>query len=136
VGEDAHTDGVVARPRTGHDVDLQSFEIALELLRKKWAIPLLCELDRGPRRRHQLVSALHVRNEPLDATIQMMRRWGAIDRTLIPCGQTDGNGYAITPIGRELLDAVARLAEWQLQNLPELLANDREWKALHDLGQR
>ena len=131
MGDTADTDEVVAAADEGRAPAPRSCAIALDLLGKKWTIPLLVELEHGPRRRYQLRQALKVQNDRLDATVQMMVRWGVIERAFIPCGQTDGPGYAITPLGREFLESVARLGEWQHDHHSELLANDREWRASH-----
>ena len=134
VGDTANTDEVIPADDTARQTRPRSCAIALDLLGKKWTIPLLVELERGPRRRYQLRQALKVQNDRLDATVQMMVRWGVIERAFIPCGQTDGPGYAITQLGREFLDSVARLGEWQHDHHSELMANDREWRASHAAG--
>lgn len=134
MGDRADTDEVIPAGDTARQSRPRSYAIALDLLGKKWTIPLLVELEHGPRRRYQLRQALKVQNDRLDATVQMMVRWGVIERAFIPCGRTDGPGYAITQLGREFLDSVARLGEWQHDHHSELMVNDQEWRASHAAG--
>jgi DNA-binding HxlR family transcriptional regulator len=42
---------------------------------------------------------------------------------------------AITDLGRSLLATLTRLSEWQSAHHSELLANDVDWRAVHDDGQ-
>lgn len=116
----------------GSDADPRHCEIALELLHKKWMVPILVELAREPRRRQYLFATLRVANGPLDTTIQTMTRWGVIERSWIASGRTDGPGLAITDLGRTLLAAVTRLSRWQSDHHSELLANNRDWRATHE----
>ena len=117
------------------EVDPRECEIALELLARKWLIPILVELERSPRRRQYLFVTLGISSSRLDPTIQSMTRWGVIERAWIPSGQTDGPGLAITDVGRALLTALTRLSAWQHEHHSELLTNNRDWTATHDLGQ-
>lgn len=118
----------------GARVDPRECEIALELLARKWLIPILVELERCPRRRQYLFVTLGISSSRLDPTIQTMTRWGVIERAWIPSGQTDGPGLAITDVGRALLAALTRLSAWQNDHHSELLENNRDWTATHDVG--
>lgn len=108
-------------------------ETVLNILGKKWMIPVLAELRAEPRRRKYLFRRLRVSSSRLDPTIQDLMKWGLIERTWIPNGRTDGPGMAITDLGRSLLELVAALAEWQEAHQPELVANEADWSAAHPL---
>jgi DNA-binding HxlR family transcriptional regulator len=126
----------VALPALGAlEVDPRRCEIALDLLAKKWLIPILVELDRAPRRRKYLFVTLKISSSRLDPTIQAMTRWGVIERTWIPSGHTDGPGLAITELGRDLLVTLTTLSAWQSDHQSELLANNHDWTVAHEVGQ-
>lgn len=135
VGEIADLDDVVMADHGAVGTDPRRCEIVLGLLAKKWMIPILVELDSEPRRRQYLFNRLKVSSSRLDPTIQEMTRWGVIERAWIPCGRTDGPALAITDLGRSLLATLTRLSEWQSAHHSELLANDVDWRAVHDDGQ-
>ena len=108
-------------------------ETVLNILGKKWMIPVLAELQAEPRRRKHLFRRLRVSSSRLDPTIQDLMKWGLIERTWIPNGRTDGPGLAITDLGRSLLELVAALTEWQRVHQSELVANEADWSAAHPL---
>jgi len=119
----------VAGPGTAAGVaDPRRCEIVLQLLAKKWIVSILLALEEAPRRRQYLFHTLKVSSSRLDPTIQTMTRWGVIERAWIPSGNTDAPGLAITPLGRDLLGAITRLAEWQHVNLDALVQNDARWR--------
>ena len=111
--------------------DATRCEIVLGLLARKWMIPILVELAAAPRRRQYLFVRLKVSSSRLDPTIQELMRWGLIERAWIPNGRSDGPGIAISDLGRSLLDLVTTLGEWQHAHLPELSANDADWRSTH-----
>ena len=135
MGDNAESFDLASAERVDAEIDPRQCEIALELLAKKWLIPILVELERSPRRRQYLFVTLRISSSRLDPTIQAMTRWGVIERAWIPSGQTDGAGLAITELGRALLAALTRLSGWQSDHHSELLANNREWTAAHEVGQ-
>jgi len=135
VGEIADLDDMVMADHGSAGTDPRRCEIVLGLLAKKWMIPILVELDSEPRRRQYLFNRLKVSSSRLDPTIQEMTRWGLVERAWIPCGRTDGPALAITDLGLSLLATLTRLSEWQSAHHSELLANDVDWRAVHDDGQ-
>ena len=111
--------------------DTTRCEIVLGLLARKWMIPILVELAAAPRRRQYLFVRLKVSSSRLDPTIQELMRWGLIERAWIPNGRSDGPGIAISALGRSMLDLVTTLGEWQHAHLPQLSANDSDWRSTH-----
>ena len=111
--------------------DTTRCEIVLGLLARKWMIPILVELAAAPRRRQYLFNRLKVSSSRLDPTIQELMRWGLIERAWIPNGRSDGPGIAISALGRSMLDLVTTLGEWQHAHLPQLSANDSDWRSTH-----
>jgi DNA-binding HxlR family transcriptional regulator len=120
--------------RADHDPDhhdLRHCELVLNLLSRKWVIPVLGELAGEPRRRKYLFHTLKVSSSRLDPTIQELTRLGLIERTFIPSGRTDGPGLAITELGRSFLLLVTTLGEWEHLHRTELLTNVTRWRDLH-----
>lgn len=133
-GPTSKVDSVV---RTDHDdalVDLPRCELVLNLLGRKWVIPILVELAAEPRRRQYLFRVLKVSSSRLDPTIQELTRLGLIERTFIPNGRTDGPGLAITELGRSFLVLTTTLGEWEHVHRSELLTNVAHWRELHPDG--
>lgn len=96
-------DAVVSDDHEADQPDLPRCELVLNLLGRKWVIPILVELDAEPRRRQYLFHTLRVSSSRLDPTIQELTRLGLVERTFIPNGRTDGPGLAITDLGRSFL---------------------------------
>jgi len=128
-----NTDRVATTEQAHADPDPLGCEIAIELLRRKWLVPILVELDKEPRRRQYLFATLKVSSGNLDNTLASMARWGVIERTLVPNGRTDSLALAITDLGRTLLSEVTRLSAWQHEHHEQLLANNHEWRQVHDV---
>ncbi len=135
MGDVPECDVLVPASANRGPLDPRQCEIALDLLGKKWSIPILVELERAPRRRQYLFVTLGISSSRLDPTIQSMTRWGVIERAWIPSGHTDGPGLAITEVGRSLLVALTRLSAWQNEHHSKLLANSKVWAAAHEPGQ-
>ena len=135
MGVNAEVDDLVMPDHAVPDADPRRCAIVLDLIARKWMVPILVELEQAPRRRQYLLVTLKVPGSRLDTTIQSMRQWGVIERTWIPSGRTEGPGLAITALGRSLLAEVTRLSEWQHRHHSTLLANKHDWLAAHDLGQ-
>ena len=124
-------DSVVTDDHDTDHSDLPRCELVLNLLGRKWVIPILVELDVEPRRRQYLFHTLKVSSSRLDPTIQQLTRLGLVERTFIPNGRTDGPGLAITELGHSFLLLVTTLGEWEHVHLAELLANVSDWRDRH-----
>ena len=131
MGGRVESDGLVIPDQCAVERDTTRCEIVLGLLARKWMIPILVELAAEPRRRQYLFVRLKVSSSRLDPTIQELMRWGLIERAWIPNGRSDGPGIAISALGRSMLDLVTTLGEWQNANLPQLSANDSDWRSTH-----
>ena len=131
MGGTVESDGLVIADQGATERDTTRCEIVLGLLARKWMIPILVELDAAPRRRQYLFNRLKVSSSRLDPTIQELMRWGLIERAWIPNGRSDGPGIAISPLGQSMLDLVTTLGEWQHEHLPQLSANDSDWRSTH-----
>ncbi len=87
----------------------------------KWTAKVIACLRGGPRRFSELRVPLHaVTPKVLSETLRAMRRDGLVTRTAhaeIPPRVE----YALTPLGRSLLEPMAACCAWTEQNLPRLL---------------
>src|SRR5690349_12121425 len=81
--------------------------IAVELISSKWSLPVLIALVDGPARRKHLKRRVEgINDDRLDATLTRHLRWGLIARDWIAGPRGDEPGYALTSLGRSLLDAL------------------------------
>lgn len=130
-GLSSDVDSVVSDDHHTDRLDLPRCELVLNLLARKWVVPILVELAEAPRRRQYLFRTLKVSSSRLDPTIQELARLGLVERRFIPSGRTDGPGLAITGLGRSFLVLVTTLGEWEHLHRPELLTNLARWGTLH-----
>lgn len=131
MGGTVESNSLVIPDQEAAESDTTRCEIVLGLLARKWMIPILVELAAAPRRRQYLFVRLKVSSSRLDPTIQELMRWGLIERAWIPNGRSDGPGIAISALGGSMLDLVTTLGEWQHTHLPQLSANDSDWRSTH-----
>lgn len=86
----------------------QAINTALELFQRRWTLRVLWELrDEG-----QTFRALQARCDEISPTVLNQRLAELRDAGLLAHGS---EGYALTGIGRELLDAFAPLSAWALK---------------------
>ncbi|WP_428964264.1 winged helix-turn-helix transcriptional regulator [Micromonospora fluostatini] len=93
----------------------------------KWTGMVLRCLASGPRRFTELRSALRgVTPKVLTETLRAMRRDGLLTRTEYPENPPRVE-YALTPLGRSLLDLLDAARRWSDAHLPEVLAARRAY---------
>lgn len=84
----------------------------LALVADRWATPILFQLGDGPCRSEELRRRLApVTRKVLTETLRRLERDGLVDREVeatVPPAVT----YAITPLGRSLLEALGTLVDW------------------------
>ncbi len=87
----------------------------------KWAPLVLTCLTDGPRRFSELRVPLHrVTPRTLTRTLRALQRDGLITRAECP-GRTPHVEYALTPLGRSLLEPLAAVCAWTREHWEELL---------------
>ena len=92
-----------AAGRTGRPVML-----LLELLGKRWAMRVIWELRDGRHTFRSLQEACDgVSPAVLNARLRELR-----EGRLVDLGDGDGDGYGLTPLGRELLERFLPLVGW------------------------
>lgn len=92
---------------------------ALELVGERWALLLVRELIRGPKRFTDLQRGLpRIPTNVLSARLKELEDAGVIGRRALP-RPAAGVGYELTEYGRELEDIALRLAFWGAKSLGE-----------------
>jgi DNA-binding HxlR family transcriptional regulator len=88
---------------------------ALDVLGGRWALLVIRELLRGPRRFGQLRAALPgVATNILAARLKELEAHAVIERNDAPSGDR-GHVYELTPLGERVGPAVEALASWARQ---------------------
>jgi DNA-binding HxlR family transcriptional regulator len=93
----------------------------------KWSLLIVSTLGEGPLRFNELRRHIaDISQKMLASTLKVLERDGLVSRTVIPSvpPQVD---YALTDLGRELLQPVNALAEWTAANTPRIMAARAEY---------
>jgi DNA-binding HxlR family transcriptional regulator len=92
---------------------------ALDLVGERWALMLVSDLLRGPKRFTDLQRAQpRIPTNVLSARLKELEDAGVVRRRVLPRPAT-GVGYELTEYGSELEDIVLRLGLWGAQSMPE-----------------
>jgi DNA-binding HxlR family transcriptional regulator len=91
----------------------------------KWVPLVLSALRDGPRRHGELARTLAgARQKVLTQTLRGLERDGLVTRTVTPAVPVRVD-YALTPLGRSLLDVVDAVTAWADRHVPEVHAARR-----------
>ena len=86
----------------------------------KWSVLVVMLLGEQPRRFNELRRELgSISQKMLSATLRGLERDGFVSRTVHPTVPPRVD-YALTDLGRELLQPVAALGEWAMENAPRI----------------
>jgi DNA-binding HxlR family transcriptional regulator/putative sterol carrier protein len=92
---------------------------ALELVGERWALVLVSDLLRGPKRFSELQRGQpRIPSNVLSARLKELEDAGVVRRRVLP-RPASGVGYELTEYGRELEDIVLRLGLWGAKAMPE-----------------
>jgi DNA-binding HxlR family transcriptional regulator len=92
---------------------------ALELVGERWALVLVSDLLRGPKRFSELQRGQpRIPSNVLSARLKELEDAGVVRRRVLPRPAT-GVGYELTEYGRELEEIVLRLGLWGARSMPE-----------------
>jgi DNA-binding HxlR family transcriptional regulator/putative sterol carrier protein len=92
---------------------------ALELVGERWALLLVRDLIRGPKRFTDLQRGLpRIPTNVLSARLKELEQSGVVRRRILP-RPASGVGYELTEYGRELEDVVLRLGLWGAKSMGE-----------------
>jgi DNA-binding HxlR family transcriptional regulator len=96
----------------------------------KWVPLVLTALRDGPRRHGELARTVAgARQKVLTQTLRGLERDGLVTRSVTP-GVPVRVDYALTPLGRSLLDVVDAASVWADEHVPKLY----EARRIHDAG--
>jgi DNA-binding HxlR family transcriptional regulator len=97
----------------------------LTLVGDTWSVLVIVNLGDGPLRFSDLKRALAgISQRMLTRALRNLERDGLLARTVLPTNPP-GVEYALTPLGRTLLEPVTQLAIWAQRHRPEIaLARD------------
>jgi DNA-binding HxlR family transcriptional regulator/putative sterol carrier protein len=97
---------------------------ALELVGERWALVLVSDLIRGPKRFTELQRGQpRIPSNVLSARLKELEEAGIVRRRVLP-RPAGGVGYELTEYGRELEDVVLRLGLWGAKSMPEARPDD------------
>src|SRR5262245_21152689 len=97
---------------------------ALELVGERWALVLVSDLLRGPKRFTDLQRGQpRIPSNVLSSRLKELEDAGVIRRRALP-RPASGVGYELTEYGRELEDIVLRLGLWGAKTMPEPQPDD------------
>lgn len=97
---------------------------ALELVGERWALVLVSDLIRGPKRFTDLQRGQpRIPSNVLSARLKELEEAGVVRRRVLPRPAT-GVGYELTEYGRELEDVVLRLGLWGAQSMEDPRPDD------------
>jgi DNA-binding HxlR family transcriptional regulator len=99
----------------------------LERVGDKWSLLVISLLGERTRRFTELRRSIDgISQRMLTVTLRGLERDGLVTRTVHPTVPPRVD-YALTPMGRTLLDTVRRLVEWADSHLPEIDAARAEY---------
>jgi DNA-binding HxlR family transcriptional regulator len=97
---------------------------SLELVGERWALVIVSDLLRGPKRFSELQRGQpRIPSNVLSARLKELEDAGVIRRRVLPRPAT-GVGYELTEYGRELEEVVLRLGLWGAKSMPEPRPDD------------
>lgn len=97
---------------------------ALELVGERWALVLVSDLLRGPKRFTDLQRGQpRIPSNVLSARLKELEDEGIVRRQVLP-RPASGVGYELTEYGRELEDIVLRLGFWGAKSMPDPRPDD------------
>ncbi|WP_232494221.1 winged helix-turn-helix transcriptional regulator [Novosphingobium kaempferiae] len=119
----------------GHDPDVYAADCPtrqlLDRIADKWSVLILTTLGAGEMRFNGLKRRIDgISQKMLSQTLRSLERDGLVARAVVPTVPVSVS-YAITPLGRELLDALQAMIDWAERRmsavaLAQVAYDDRE----------
>jgi DNA-binding HxlR family transcriptional regulator len=105
------------KPRHAHlPADCRAISDVLARVGDKWSVLVVTRLGSGSMRFNELRRAIGgISQRMLTLTLRGLERDGLVTRTVFPTIPPRVD-YALTPLGRDLLDPVSALGEWATRN--------------------
>jgi DNA-binding HxlR family transcriptional regulator len=105
------------KPRHTHlPADCRAIGDVLARVGDKWSVLVVTRLGDGPKRFNELKRAIGgISQRMLTLTLRGLERDGLVTRTVFPTIPPRVD-YALTPLGRDLLQPVSALGAWAIRN--------------------
>ena len=105
------------KPRHRHlPEDCRAVSDVLARVGDKWSVLVVTRLGKGPLRFNELRRTIGgISQRMLTLTLRGLERDGLVTRTVFPTIPPRVD-YALTPLGRDLLQPVSALGEWATRN--------------------
>jgi DNA-binding HxlR family transcriptional regulator len=105
------------KPRYAHlPADCRAISDVLARVGDKWSVLVVTRLGAGSMRFNELRRSIGgISQRMLTLTLRGLERDGLVTRTVFPTIPPRVD-YALTPLGRDLLDPVSALGEWATRN--------------------
>src|ERR1700722_17499382 len=106
----------IMKTQTHLPSDCRAVSDVLARIGDKWSVLAVTRLGNGPLRFNELRRAIGgISQRMLTLTLRGLERDGLITRTVFPTVPARVD-YALTPLGRDLLDPVSALGAWAIRN--------------------
>lgn len=100
----------------------------------KWSLLVIAILARGPQRFGALkVGVVGISQRMLTLTLRTLERDGIVTRTAFP-EVPPRVEYALTPLGRAMVEPVTALADWAVASYDEITSNQQRYDREHGEG--
>lgn len=101
----------------------------LDRIADKWSVLILTTLGDGEMRFNALKRRVSgISQKMLSQTLRSLERDGLVQRSVFATIPVTVS-YAITPLGRELLDALRAMIDWAQRRLPQVAEAQRDFDA-------
>lgn len=101
----------------------------LDRIADKWSVLILTTLGDGKMRFNALKRRVSgISQKMLSQTLRSLERDGLVQRSVFATIPVTVS-YAITPLGRELLDALRAMIDWAQRRLPQVAEAQRDFDA-------
>src|SRR5271170_7518700 len=109
------------KPRYTHlPADCRAISDVLARVGDKWSVLVVTRLGAGSMRFNELRRSIGgISQRMLTLTLRGLERDGLVTRTVFPTIPPRVD-YALTSLGRDLLDPVSALGEWAIRNQPKI----------------
>jgi DNA-binding HxlR family transcriptional regulator len=109
------------KPRHTHlPADCRAVSDVLARIGDKWSVLVVTRLGEGPKRFNELRRAIGgISQRMLTLTLRGLERDGLVTRTVFPTIPPRVD-YALTALGRDLLEPISALAGWAIRNQPKI----------------
>ncbi len=100
--------------------DCRAVSDVLARVGDKWSVLVVSRLGQGPMRFNELRRSIGgISQRMLTLTLRGLERDGLLTRTAFPTIPPRVD-YALTPLGRDLLNPVSALGAWAIRNQPKI----------------